>query len=159
MVRYLKIVFALIFTFWGILGAIENLQGYKGGVDYVESVISQSHKEADSRTIWATDNPLIAHLGFGLIWGGKLLGGFLCAIGSVAMWRQRKAEASDFNKAKQYAVAGLAVILIMLIGGFNLVAANMYGMWAGPAAVAFDLSWIFAGEAGLIMIFINMPDA
>lgn len=158
MVRNLKIIFAVIFAVWGLFGGSMNLAGYGGGLSSVESVTSMSHKDPEARAPWTTSNPIVIHLAFALIWGAKLLGGILCAIGARNMWRTRNGSAGEFNAAKGHAVAGLGVYLIMLIGGFNLFGAVIYGLWAGPAAVAFDLSWVFAGEIGLIMIFMNMRD-
>jgi len=158
MIRNLKIIFASIFALWGILGGLMNLAGYQMGYGAVEAVVSMAHMDPELRPAWATENAVIVHLGFALIWGLKLLGGVFLAIGARQMWQARTLSADHFNAAKEKAVVGLGVLLIMLIGGFNLFAANIFAIWAGPIANAFDISWAFAGEIGLVMLFMHMHD-
>ena len=143
MIRNLKIIFAAIFALWGITGGLMNLMHYSEGYGAVEAVVSMAHMDPASQPFWATDNAAVVHLGYALIWGLKLLGGFLLANGAHQMWQAK---------------SGLGVLLIMLIGGFNLFATNIFAMWSGPIASSFDLSWAFAGEIGLVMLFMHMHD-
>jgi len=158
MIRNLKIIFAGIFALWGILGGLMNLGEYQMGYGAVESVISMAHMDPEMRPVWATENAVVVQMGFARIGGLKLLGGAVLAIGARQMWQARKSSADAFNAAKAKAVVGLGVLLIMLIGGFNVFAANIFAIWSGPVANAFDISWAFAGEIGLVMLFMHMHD-
>ncbi len=156
LIRKIKIMFAVAVGIWGLWGGIGNLLGYEGGYGAVKAVLSMS--TLSEPAAYAITNSFLIHLGFAFIWLTKLTGGTLCLLGAKNMWADLETPRDDFQRAKSFAIAGCAIILFMLFFGFNFIAANVFMLYQSPMISAVELSWIFAGEIGLILIFLNMRD-
>ena len=161
MVRDLKILFAVLVAFWGLVGAMGNFASLSVAYEYVEMVTSMSAFVEDGRATppWRTTSPAIVWAGVALIVLGKLGALIFCSIGAYKMARTRRDERSSFTAAKRWAVVGCGLAVAMLFGGFAVIGETMYLMWAFPdgehsAAGA----WRYGGFIALIMIFIAQPD-
>ena len=161
MVRSLKIVFAAVVAFWGLIGAFGNFAALSQTYDYVEMVTSMvSFVEADRATPpWRTSNPLIVWAGVALIILGKVGAFIFCAIGAAKMLLARTESQRLFNDAKSWAVVGCGCAVLMLFGGFIVVGETMYLMWAFPDGESSGAgAWRYGGFIALIMIFIAQPE-
>lgn len=158
MIRTVKIFLALTVGLWGLLGGIGNLQDYEGGLRSVASVMSMETLPPEMVSGLATRNPTLVALGFAFIWGLKLLGGVLCGLGAVTMFRARRADADTFQAAKRWAIAGCAVLFFMLFFGFNFVAVGPYKLYASDLASAVHLAALFAAQVGIVMVFLGLRD-
>ena len=155
MVRLTKVALALSVGIWGLLSGLHNLAGYEKGLAAVREVLTMKTVPVQP---YPVDNELIITLGFAFIWLSKLIGGTLCAWGSVKMWKVRNEELVVFTKAKELAIAGCVVIFLMLFLGFNLISTILFMVFMSPVVETTHLSWAFAGEIGIIMIFLHMRD-
>ena len=161
MTRTLKILFAAIVAFWGLVGAIGNFASLSIAYEYVEMVTSMSRVVEDGGAAppWRTSSPIIVWAGVMLIVLGKLGAFGFCSTGVVKMVKARAADARAFAAAKKYAVFGCGLAVAMLYGGFTVVGETMYLMWIDPdgehaAAGAFR----YGGFIALIMIFIAQAE-
>ncbi|MBO6506092.1 MAG: DUF2165 family protein [Kordiimonadaceae bacterium] len=155
-VRIAKIILVATVAVWGLWGGLGNLIGYASGYEQVRDVISMQSLEQPMP--WALQNPIFAHLGFAFIWALKLIGGAMCALGAIRMWRCSDASADVFQTAKTWAIVGCAMIFFMMFAGFNLLASNVFMAFRSPAIGAIELSWVFAGEVGLVLLFLAMRE-
>ena len=159
MLRYTKILLAITVALWGLLGAVGNLANYEEGMRAVESVLSMEtlpetalpqNREPPSRAF--------VTLGFAFIWVLKVVGGALCLVGAIQMWRARKADASDFESAKRWAIAGCGVLIFMLFFGFSLVAIGPFKLYLSPLVSAVELAALFVAQIGMVMLFLNQRE-
>lgn len=59
----------------------------------------------------------------------KLITGVLCTIGAIGMWRAHGPDLVAYNSAKYIALTGCAAAIIMLFGGFIVVAESWFELW------------------------------
>ncbi len=162
MTRSIKILFAAIVAFWGLVGAIGNFASLSIAYEYVEMVTSMSRVVEDGGAAppWRTSSPVIVWAGVMLIVLGKLGAFAFCSTGAYRMVKARKSDARAFAEAKKFAVFGCGLAVAMLFGGFTVIGETMYLMWVDPdgehaAAGAFR----YGGFIALIMIFIAQAES
>ena len=159
MIRNIKILLALAVALWGIMGGLGNLASYEHGAATVETVMSMKTLPPEVLPDGPGEPaPLLVALGFAFIWVLKLVGGALCLVGTFRMWIARKAESEIFSDAKRWAIAGCGVILFMLFFGFSLVAVGPFKLYLSPMISSVELAALFAGQIGLVMVFLNQRD-
>ncbi|MDJ0918500.1 MAG: DUF2165 family protein [Woeseiaceae bacterium] len=161
MTRTLKILFAAIVAFWGLVGALGNFASLGIAYEYVEMVTSMSGVIPDGEPgpPWRTSSPIIVWAGVMLIVLGKLGAFAFCSTGVFRMVKSRAADARAFANAKKNAVFGCGLAVVMLFGGFTVVGETMYLMWADTngehaAAGAFR----YGGFIALVMLFIAQAE-
>ena len=74
------------------------------------------------------------------------------------MWSNRKASGELFADAKRWAIAGCGVLFFMLFSGFSLVAVGPFKLYLSPMISTVELAALFAGQIGLVMVFLNQHD-
>ncbi|MDJ0907415.1 MAG: DUF2165 family protein [Woeseiaceae bacterium] len=161
MIRTLKILFAGIVAFWGLIGAMGNFASLGIAYEYVEMVTSMSgvFEERDAAPPWRTTSPIVVSAGVALIVLGKLGAMVFCSLGAFKMVRARKADQRSFASAKQWAVFGCGLAVAMLFGGFTVIGETMYLMWIAPDGEhAAAGAWRYGGFIALIMIFIAQAE-
>ncbi len=161
MTRHLKILFAAIVAYWGLVGVIGNLASLGVAYDYVEMVTSMSGVFEEGRPAppWRTSHPIVVSAGVALIVLGKLGALVFCSVGVVRMIRARHADDRAFAAAKSWAVVGCGLAVAMLFGGFVVVGETMYLMWVNPDGEhAAAGAWRYGGFIALIMLFIAQAE-
>jgi len=159
MIRYTKILLALAVALWGLLGGMGNLMNYQDGAQSVTAVLSmETIPHADSANKNIPPDSIMVTLGFMFIWGLKLVGGALCLVGFIQMWRTRRADACDFGEAKKWAIAGCGLLFFMLFFGFSLVAVGPFKLYLSPMISTVELAALFAGQIGIVMLFLHQQE-
>ena len=54
------------------------------------------------------------------------------------MWQSRNASVADFSSAKRIALAGCGIAVIMLFGGFIVIAESWFELWRSEAMAFLD---------------------
>ena len=122
MLRSLKVVLVLTVCLWGYVGALFNVIDWSGTLGSVVATTSMATFEGGAEGWQATSNPILIWIGALFIMLSKLATGILCTIGALKMWQARRSDATAFATAKEFALAGCAVAVIMLFGGFVVIA-------------------------------------
>jgi predicted small integral membrane protein len=160
MIRLAKILLVITIALWGLSGAFGNLTKWSETMGAVGAVISMSTFDGGAESWRATSNPALIWLGALFIILSKLAAGIMCSIGAWRMWQARSGDASSFNAAKEIALAGCAVAVIMLFGGFIVIAENWFELWRSPAfgAAVLAAAFRYGGMITLIAIFVAIRD-
>jgi|LWDU01.1.fsa_nt_gi predicted small integral membrane protein len=75
------------------------------------------------------------------------------------MWKRRKAAARDFNAAKGLALLGCCISMVMLYGGFMIVAENYFLLWKTEVgAVALPQAFRYLASIAVLAIFVQQAD-
>lgn len=129
MTRMVKI--GLIFTvfLWGLFGTLYNVTNWGETTGAVLAVISMTTFEGGADSWQATSNPVVVWVGALFIVAAKMATAVLCGLGGWRMWEARKGDSAAFAGAKRLAIAGCGVAVIMLFGGFIVIADNFYDLW------------------------------
>jgi predicted small integral membrane protein len=160
MLRYAKITLIWTVALWGFLGAVHNFMDWNGTLGAVTAVTSMSTFDGGADSWQASTQPLLVWVGALFIVFSKLLVAFFCAVGGWKMWLARAKNAGGFDGAKETALVGCAVAVIMLFGGFIVIAESWYELWRsdlmrGPVL---ESAFRYAGMIALIGIFVGMKD-
>jgi predicted small integral membrane protein len=89
----------------------------------------------------------------------KLFTGGAGAIGVWQLWRSRSASAEAFQAAKRWGLAACGASILMLFGGFIVIATTMLFMWQTPdGQVGFEGATYFLVCLGIVALYVNMSD-
>lgn len=160
MLRNAKIVLVVSVALWGLVGALYNLTNWGETMGAVDAVTSMSSFENGAESWQATSNPAVVWLGALFIMLSKVAAGVLCSIGAWRMWQARSGDAASFAAAKEIALAGCAVAVIMLFGGFIVIADHFFELWRSQTfgGEVLGAAFRYAGMIALIAIFVGMRD-
>ena len=159
MIRIVKIGLIVTVVLWGLFGALGNILNWDETLGSVAAVSSMGTFEGGAESWQATSSPLVIWLGALFIMLSKLSAGILCAVGAGRMWQSRNAGAVDFAAAKRIALAGCGIAVIMLFGGFIVIAESWFELWRSEALGAVLTAAVrYASMIALIAIFVAMPD-
>lgn len=160
MLRKLKILLVLIVMLWGFVGATHNVMDWEETTGAVSAVTTMATFEGGAESRKATSNAIVIWAGALFITLSKLTAGFLSLLGALRMWQARDADGRAFAAAKEYALAGAAVAVIMLFGGFIVIAESWFELWRSDVmrGPVLDSAFRYAGMLTLIALFVATPD-
>lgn len=160
MIRIVKIGLIITVVFWGFFGALGNVLHWDETLSSVTAVTSMVTYEGGSESWQATSNPLVTWLGALFIMLSKLSAGILCMVGARRMWQSRNGSVTDFSAAKGTALAGCGIAVIMLFGGFIVIAESWFELWRSEAmGGVLSAALRYGSMIALIAIFVAAPDS
>ena len=159
MIRTVKIGLIISVVFWGFFGALGNVLHWSETLGSVAAVTSMVKFEGGAESWQATSNPLVLWLGALFIMLSKLSAGILCVVGAGRMWQSRNGSVADFSAANGIALAGCGIAVIMLFGGFIVIAESWFELWRSEVMGAVLSAAVRYGSMiALIAIFVAVPD-
>jgi predicted small integral membrane protein len=160
MLKKAKIVLIATVALWGAVGAFHNLLDWNGTIGAVKAATSMITIPAGAESWQAMSNTFLVWLGAFFIVGSKIATAGLCSAGVVVMWRTLDSDPIAFNAAKDIALTGCAVAIIMLFGGFIVIAESWFELWRSEAMLAPVLGSAFryGGMISLIALFVSTKD-
>jgi len=159
MIRIVKTGLIITVVLWGFFGALGNVLHWDETLSSVAAVTSMVTFEGGAESWQATSNPLVLWLGALFIMLSKLSAGVLCLVGAGRMWQSRNGSVADFSAAKSIALAGCGIAVIMLFGGFIVIAESWFELWRSEAMGAVLSAAVRYGSMiALIAIFVSTPD-
>lgn len=161
MLRITKVLLVATVALWGFVGAFHNVLDWGGTLGAVTAATSMATFEGGADAWQATANPAVVWIGALFIMLSKLVAASLCTIGILNMWKARDGDADAFAAAKEYALAGCAVAVIMLFGGFIVIAEGWFELWRSDAmrGPVLESAFRYGGMIALIGIFVGAREA
>ncbi len=136
-----------------------NLTDYNTNFAFVQHVLSMDTIFPFSTIKYrAITSPELHHAAYAAIIAAEGATAVLCWIGAAMLARHLRAEANAFNRAKTFAVIGLALGFLLWQVGFMSIGGEWFGMrqsqqWNGvPSAFRFLMTII------AVLIFVALPD-
>jgi predicted small integral membrane protein len=160
MLRFTKITLIGTVALWGFIGATHNILDWGGTLGAVTAATSMSTFEGGAESWQATSNSVVVWLGALFIMLSKVTAAAFCAVGAGRMWSARGADAGTFNAAKELALAGCAIAVIMLFGGFIVIGESWFELWRSDVlrGPVLDGAFRYAGLIALIALFVAAKD-
>lgn len=160
MLRILKIILVALVAAFGLAGGFNNVVNWAETLGAVTAVTSMSTWEGGSADWRAVSSTPLTWLGAMWIVVSKIAAALLCGIGAARMWAARRSGAVEFAGAKRMALAGCAVLAIMLFGGFIVVSETWFELWRSEAmrAPVLDAALRYLGSVLLIALFVAGDD-
>jgi len=161
MLRMTKIILIALVAIWAFMGAFFNLYHWSGTTDAVALTTSMSTFEGGAEDWRATSNPMVIWMGAVFIPILKLVVGALCAIGVWRMWSARLSDPPTFEAAKKLALAGCGVAMILLFGGWIVIAETWFELWRSDAFrdAALQSAFRYGGMITLIALFVGAKES
>ena len=154
----MKIVLIVLVGLWGLLGGINNFQDIEGGYNTVALTLNALDQNGDP-LLRSIQSPALISLAWFFIPASKLISAVFCFIGAMHMWKTRTANAETFNKAKNLALVGCCVSMIMLFGGFAVAADVYFELWQTELGrAALPQAFRYFASIALLAIFVQQPD-
>lgn len=159
MVRTVKTLLIATVALWGFVGAFENIENWGETLESVRAVTSMETMDGGADRWQASSNFILVWSGALFIMLSKLAAGLLCSVGAYRMWKARASDAVSFSSAKRAALAGCAIAVLMLFGGFIVIAESFFELWRSETlSSVLATAFRYAGLIALIAIFVNMSD-
>jgi len=160
MLRIIKILLILAVASWGFIAALQNLIDWQGTLGAIGAATSMATFEGGVDSWQAASNSLLIWLGAVFIVVSKLASGALCLAGSRQMWRARRAGTAEFQRSKDLALSGCAISILMLFGGFVVIAETWFELWRSDVlrGPVLDSAFHYGGMIALIALFVGSPD-
>jgi predicted small integral membrane protein len=160
MLRTVKVFLVLTVALWALAGAFQNFANWGDTIGGVAVATSMTTFEGGAESWQATSNPIVIWVGAFFIVIAKIAAGVLCMIGAYKMWSARRGDSAAFSAAKELALVGCAIALLMLFGGFIVVAETWFEMWRSEAlrSASLESAFRYGGMITMIALFVGMRD-
>lgn len=160
MLRITKVLLVLAVAAFGFAGAFGNVVDWEGTKGAIGAATSMSTFEGGSESWRATSNPLLISLAAVAIPLMKFVSAVFCAWGAGLMWRTRSADDGSFERAKKPALAGMGVMILLLFGGWMVLAETWFEMWRSDVLRELSLqsAYGYIASVGVIAVFVGMRD-
>jgi predicted small integral membrane protein len=136
-----------------------NLTDYGTNFAFVQHVLSMDTIYPFSTIRYrAITDPALHHVAYAVIIAAEVIIAMLCWVGAIVLVRRLRSDAVVFNRAKIFAIVGLAGGFLLWQVGFMSIAGEWFGMWQSqqwnglPSAFRFLMTFV------AVLIFVAMPD-
>ena len=145
-------VFASLVTFG-------NLTDYNTNFVFVQHVLSMDTIYSFSTIKYrAIIDPALHHAAYAVIIAAEAATAVLCWVGAAALVRYIRNDAGTFNRAKTFAVAGLALGFLLWQVGFMSIGGEWFGMWQSQQWNGVPTAFRFLMTIIAVLIFVALPD-
>ena len=159
-VRLAKIAVVAALAAYALLVTYNNIVDYGSNYQFVKHVLSMDTTFPGNALMGrAITDETVWRLAYALIITTEGVTGFLLAFGAFALLSRVRAPAAVFNRAKAWAVAGLAVGFGLWFFGFIVIAGEYFLMWQSKSWNGQDAAFRISVELLGGLIFITLPDS
>jgi len=158
-VRLGKIAVLAAIALWIALVAFGNLSDYGSNWPFVQHVLAMDTIFPDAHIRYrAIHSPLLQHTAYALIIAVEALAAVLCWLGAWRLWRARRGAATAFQHAKRIAVLGLALGVLLWLGGFVAIGGEWFGMWMSSQWNGIESAFRFAVVLLAMLVWLGQRD-
>jgi predicted small integral membrane protein len=141
------------------LVVFNNLTDYGSNHAFVQHVLAMDTTFPGNAGMWrAIRAPWAVHAFYVSIILWEALACALIAAGAWRMWRARTAPASAFARAKQLAIAGLALNMLQWLVAFIAVGGEWFLMWQSGTWNGSEVAGRMFMVAGVTLLFVSVPE-
>jgi predicted small integral membrane protein len=157
LIKILLVGFVALFCTFYALQNLINLQAGHGFVSYVSSMAD--HVAYPDHIGPPVTVSALTWIMYFIIIALELLAGILAAKGAYDMFTARSAAADDFAKAKQFALLGCGVAILVWFGLFGAIAGAYFQVWQTEAGLnALRDAGMFSIQHGIVLLIVAMRD-
>jgi predicted small integral membrane protein len=158
--RYIKIALAAFAALFCLFYALQNIANLGPATWFVGTMAGMEGHEAYPKTFgFAVSSPVLVQLMLWIIILTELAAGALAGKGAIDLFGARNGSSEDFNAAKNYALAGTGLAVVLWFGVFGAFGGAFFQMWQVEAGVnALRDASFFALLHGVIWLMIRSDD-
>ena len=148
--RLTKIIAVAAIGLMALLIIIGNTTDYYSNYYFVEHVMKMDTTFPDSSLHYRSiQQPFLFHAGYCMIILLEAAMAFYCIKASLSMYKSLKKTAAVFHASKKFAVAGLAIGILIWFLGFEVIGGEWFAMWQSS-------TWNGLGSADRILTFLML---
>ena len=145
--------------FYLLIVVFNNLTDYGSNYSFVEHVLAMDSTFQGNAGMWrAIHGAPIYHAFYATIILWEAATCALIFAGAARLWRTRGASASEFNRAKDLAVGGLTLNLLLWLVAFLTVGGEWFLMWQSSVWNGVTAAARMFTVVGLVLIYVTMRD-
>ena len=157
--RATKLVMVCSLAVFAFIVTYDNLIDYDSNYQFVRHVLSMDTTFPDNALRErAITQPVLWHLGYGMIILGEGLTFLLFAVAAIALLRALRAAAPVFQHAKRFVALGAAVAFLVWFTGFMVVGGEWFAMWQSHTWNGQQAAFRFYITVLAVLIFVMQPD-
>jgi len=159
-VRAVKASLVFGVAFFYTLVVLNNLTDYDSNYQFIRHVLMMDSTFPGNRGIWRALNPPAWHTVFYLtiiVWETANM--ILCWWGGLRMVRAFKTDEPVFRQAKNVAIAGLTLSLLMWLVAFLSVGGEWFLMWQSKTWNGQEAAFRMFTVVGIVLLLLLQPDA
>ena len=158
-VRFAKILMSLALAAFAFVVTYDNLVDYGSNFVFVQHVLSMDTTFPNNALMGrAITTPALWHAGYACIIAGEGMTFALLLLGSISLWRARRASGAAFDAAKRWVVAGCTVGFLVWFFGFMVVGGEWFAMWQSKIWNGQEGAFRFYMALLGVLIFVNQRD-
>jgi predicted small integral membrane protein len=139
--------------------ALNNLTDYDSNYQFVRHVLMMDTTLPGNHEMWrASSSPAIHTLFYWTIIAWEFASAVLCWWGGAQLVRTLTKTASEFQQAKNLAVAGLALSMLLWLVAFLTVGAEWFLMWQSHVWNGQESASRMLIVTGIVLLFLVQPD-
>jgi predicted small integral membrane protein len=139
---------------------LNNTTDYDSNFQFVRHVLMMDSTFPSNRGMWRALNQPVLHTTFYLsIIAWEIVTMVLCWWGAISLTRKLRASAQVFNQAKQIAIGGLTLGLLMWMVAFLGVGGEWFLMWQSKQWNGQDAAFRMFTIIGIVMLLLAQPDS
>lgn len=158
--RYIKITLAIFASLFCIFYAIQNMANLGAAEWFVGAMTAmEGHESYPNTFAFAVKSPILVKVMLWIIILLELTAGLLCGKGAIDLFNKRNGTSDEFNGAKNYALAGTGLAVIIWFGIFGAFGGAFFQMWQIEAGLnALRDASFFALQHGVAWLIIRADD-
>lgn len=157
--RAAKTLLVAAVAFYYTLVFFNNCTDYGSNFQFVHHVLAMDTTFPGNHGMWRSIHSIAAQtIFYSLIILWEALTAAVCWWGSARMLRALRAPAKDFDVAKQTAVAGLTLSLLMWLVAFLSIGAEWFLMWQSQAWNGQQAAARMFTIVALVLILVVLPE-
>jgi predicted small integral membrane protein len=157
--RISKILLVFAVAFYHTLIVLNNTTDYDSNFQFVRHVLMMDSTFPNNSAMWrAINSPSVHTLFYISIIAWESLTMILCWLGGIKLTRNLKAPADAFQQAKNVAIAGLTLSLLLWLVAFLEVGGEWFLMWQSQTWNGQEAAFRMFTVVGIVLILLVMKD-
>jgi len=157
--RISKILLVFAVAFYYTLIVLNNTTDYDSNFQFVRHVLMMDSTFPNNSAMWrAINSPSVHTLFYISIIAWESLTMILCWLGGIKLTRNLKAPADAFQQAKNVAIAGLTLSLLLWLVAFVEVGGEWFLMWQSQTWNGQEAAFRMFTVVGIVLILLVMKD-
>jgi predicted small integral membrane protein len=157
--RIAKTLLVLAIALYYTLLVLNNTTDYDSNFQFIRHVLMMDSTFPNNSGMWrAINSPSIHTLFYITVITWESLTMILCWWGGITLARALKAPASVFQQAKNTAIAGLALSLLMWLIAFLTIGAEWFLMWQSKTWNGQEAAFRMFAIVGIVLLLLVQKD-
>ncbi len=157
--RVAKTALVFAIALYYTLIVLNNTTDYDSNFQFIRHVLMMDSTFPNNSAMWrAINSPAIHTLFYITVITWESLTMILCWWGGIKLARAAKASATTFHQAKNIAIAGLTLSLLMWLVAFLTIGAEWFLMWQSSRWNGQEAAFRMFTVVGIVLLFLSMKD-